>query len=165
MSILRQGLSPNQHFVLFYDSTVDPMAVPANKGFAEALRVATQLEKSGLFSVVDTNEYSPEELQKAYYQAVQVSVYKQYKIRQVFGSRRHSGWLFGKGVPALLVYERSYPTVIKKIQGGSRVELRDSFAEQVYPRDEGGVVVSIRDYMERFVDDSWEVLNVAEENR
>jgi len=67
---------------------------------------------------------------KGYFDAVGPSVLKKYRIRQVFGSRRNSGWLFGKGVPALIVVDpgKQYP-------------------EDVYPRKEGGQIVTINDFL------------------
>jgi len=61
---------------------------------------------------IDTSNMTDEEIQHIYIEAIQPSVYNKYRIRQIFGSRRHSGWLFGKHVPALLVYDEGgrYPT-------------------------------------------------------
>jgi len=50
-------------------------------------------------------------------------------VRQVFGSRRHSGWLFGRGVPALVVVGAS------------------GFAEDVYPHDSAGRYVMIAEFL------------------
>ena len=59
------------------------------------------------------------------------SVLKKYRVRQVFGSRRHSGWLFGRQVPALVAYDEKtgYPT-------------------DVYPHEQGLTSVEIETFLE-----------------
>lgn len=120
-------------FTLYYDSSVDAFSVPCNKGFADSLRTITQLERLSprTFKVVDVDGISPRELRDAYELAVTASVFKQYRIRQVFGSRRNSGTSFGKGVPALLVRQR-----------GSGI------AEEVYPHDAAEGCLTIREAMD-----------------
>ena len=155
---LKETLSANVRFVLFYDSTVVPLPDDRSRGFSEALKLATLLEKKHRCVLVDTSELSPEELHQAYAKAVGTSVYKKYRIRQVFGSRRRSGWLFGKHVPALFVYERNFPTVVAEKPGievlfkqaTTRVELGQNIPDDVYPRDEGGMIVTIGDFLEQF---------------
>lgn len=86
-----------------------------------------ELEKLGLpCERIDTTKMPNDDIIDAYGQAILPSVYRKYRIRQVFGSRRNSGWLFGKQVPALLVFEKDgkYPT-------------------DVYPHEEHGTEVTI----------------------
>jgi len=45
-------------------------------------------EKGIPYEMVDTNRLSEEEIQTAYIDACMPSVYKKFKLRQVFGSRR-----------------------------------------------------------------------------
>ena len=68
----------NKRYVLLYDSATDPVPDKRNAGFAEALRNATLLERGSLCTVVDVSEYSPNELQEAFMEAVVVSVLKKY---------------------------------------------------------------------------------------
>lgn len=150
MSSLRTFLPSNYRCVLYYNSLEDPFPDTRNEGFAEALRLATQLEAKGICTVVDTSEMSPEELLEGYSQAVAASVLKKYRIRQVFGSKRHSGAFFGKQVPALLVYERRFPSVVKPLLGGNpKLNLTQSYAEDVFPHDNGGVMTSVVDWLEK----------------
>ncbi len=58
------------------------------------------------------------------------AVWRKYRVRQVFGSKRHPGSLFGKGVPALVVYERA-----------------DHAPIDVYPHEEDGRLVTIREFL------------------
>jgi hypothetical protein len=62
------------------------------------------------------------------------SVIKKFGIRRVFGSRRRSGWLFGREVPALLVYEE---------EGEDPVD--------VYPHDELGIIKTTKQYLENML--------------
>ncbi|MCS6936973.1 MAG: hypothetical protein RMJ96_03495 [Candidatus Bipolaricaulota bacterium] len=69
---------------------------------------------------------------KAYMKAVMPAVLRKYRVRQVFGSKRHPGRFFGKEVPALVVYENGHP--------------RD-----IYPHEENGQVISIKAFLESFL--------------
>ena len=116
-----------------YRSTIhQPLDVASNKGFHEVMNLLWLLEKKGISNeVIDVDSLSEDDVQKAYLAAVVPSVFKKFRIRQVFGSRRRSGWLFGRGVPALLVYEEG--------------EQRPS---DVYPHEEGqGRVKPIREFL------------------
>jgi len=116
-------------FELYYDTKKKPMDVPANHGFDKVLVL---LKKQGIdYKVIDTGKLSDTEIQEKYIEACTPSVYKKYRIRQVFGSRRHSGWLFGSDVPALLVYEgtRQYPA-------------------DVFPHEELGRIITIKEYLD-----------------
>lgn len=121
--------------VLYYSSLEVPLDLPANTGFdpKEILKLLGILKRKGVeYEAIDSSALPQEEVLEAYLNAIVPSVYKKYRIRRIFGSRRHSGWLFGKGVPGLLVYEeeKNYPT-------------------DVFPHEEqSGKIVTIRDYLE-----------------
>lgn len=89
------------------------------------------LEKLGVpCERIDTAKMTEDEVTSAYFEATFPSVYKKYRIRQIFGSRRSSGWLFGKQVPALLVFGDG-----------------DKYPTDVYPHEEMGKEVTIEEYM------------------
>ena len=117
---------------LYRSAKHQPLEVPSNKHFHEVLNLLRLLEKKGVSNeIIDTDSLSEEEIQKAYLDAVVPSVFKKFGIRRVFGSRRRSGWLFGRGVPALLVYEEG-----------------EQYPSDVYPHDEGqGRVKTIREFL------------------
>ena len=116
-------------FELYYDTKKKPIDVPANHGFDKVLELLNN--KGFNYKVIDTNKLSNEEIQEKYIEACAPSVYKKYRIRQVFGSRRHSGWLFGKGVPALLVYEEA-----------------EKYPVDVFPHEERGRIITVKEYLE-----------------
>jgi len=121
-----------EKYIFLHDPSVAPIETPENEGFAEALALFTTLQQGGVpIEVVNTTQLDERVLQDRYLHAVAASVVKKYRIRQVFGSRRRSGWLFGKGVPALLVYKEwsQYP-------------------EDVYPHNNAGRIVTIKDFLE-----------------
>ena len=121
---------------LYYDSTEEPLDIPANYGVANGFALLEQARKRGIdCEWVDTSKLSEADRMRAYFDAVGPSVRKKYRIRQVFGSRRNSGWLFGKGVPALVV-----------------VDSAKQHPEDVYPRKEVGQMVTIHDFLEILVD-------------
>ena len=100
--------------------------LPCNAGIDTALAHAEELRRRGFsVQVVDTSEMGPGELQGQYIEAIGPSVVKKYRVRQVFGSRRRAGWLFGRGVPALVVVGSS------------------GAAEDVYPHERAGKLVTI----------------------
>lgn len=82
--------------------------------------------------MVETSTLSNEALMRAYLEAVMPSVWRKYRVRQVFGSKRHPGRFFGKEVPALVIYENGHP--------------RD-----IYPHEENGQVISIKAFLESFL--------------
>ncbi|HWP63318.1 MAG TPA: hypothetical protein VNO86_07605, partial [Candidatus Binatia bacterium] len=61
---------------------------------------------------------------------------RRYSVRRAFGTRRHGGLHFGRGVPALLVYET---------EAGVPTE--------VYPHHEGERVVTVRDALVHILQD------------
>jgi hypothetical protein len=120
-------------YVLYYDSSAAVSATGVNSGFDEVLPLIPVLQGQGhSFEIVDTSGFDDESIQARYMDAIGPSVLKKYRIRQVFGSRRRSGWLFGTIVPALLVYR------------GDR-----HFPEDVFPHEAAGRCVTIKDYLER----------------
>lgn len=72
------------------------------------------------------------EAEEAYIRlAVPPSMRQRYRVRLVFGTHKYAGGFFGKGVPALIVYEDGSP-------------------QDVYPHEEqDGTIVTINDYLER----------------
>ena len=117
---------------LYYSTKHQPLDAPANEGFHEVTNLLWLLEKKGVnHEIIDTDSLSEEEMQEAYLAAVVPSVFKKFGIRRVFGSRRRSGWLFGRGAPALLVYEEG-----------------EEYPSDVYPHDMGqGKVRTIRSFL------------------
>lgn len=112
------------------------LVAPANRGFdlATVRSLLGQLELGGVrVEWVETTTLSDEELMRNYLHAIAApAASKKHRFRQVFGSKRYPGRLFGKEVPALVVYEdgANYPS-------------------DVYPHDESGRLVTIRDFLER----------------
>jgi hypothetical protein len=91
---------------LYQSSAQAPEDVPANKGYRNVANLLRLLSRRGIESeTIDIVRLSPDDLLKAYNDAVAPSVRKKFGIRRVFGSRRRSGSFFGREVPALLVYE------------------------------------------------------------
>lgn len=83
--------------------------------------------------MVETSALSDEALMKAYIEAVMPSVVRKYRVRQVFGSKRHPGRFFGKEVPALVIYdEKGHPI-------------------DIYPHEENGQVIPIKAFLEGFL--------------
>jgi hypothetical protein len=123
------------HFKLYYSSMVKPFDSAANEGFGEVLELLERVERKGITCErVDTSKLTDEEIFNAYTRSViGPTQLKKYKVRQVFGSARRSGWLFGKQVPALVVYGSSSSQV----------------PEDIFPHATGGHTVTIREYLEK----------------
>ncbi len=123
------------HLKLYYSTTVKPFDSPVNEGFDEVLELLEKVERKGITCErIDTSQLTDEEIFNAYMRSViGPTQLKKYRVRQIFGSARHSGWLFGKQVPALVVYGSS----------GSQVP------EDVFPHATGGHIVTIREYLEK----------------
>ncbi len=118
---------------LYCDRAAILRGVPCNDGIDKALERIEQLRAQGSdVQVVDTGRMSDEEIQANYFRAIQPSVRKKYSVRQIFGSRSRSGWLFGRAVPALVVQEPS---------GGAVAD--------VFPHNESGRIVTIQDALNR----------------
>jgi hypothetical protein len=120
-------------FKLYYSTTIEPFDAPRNDGFRDVFSLLKQLEKRNIkCQVIDTSQLTAEQVGEAYiHSVVGPTQLKKYRVRQIFGSARHSGWLFGKQVPALVVYF-----------SGSQVP------EDVYPHDELGHTVTIKEHLE-----------------
>jgi hypothetical protein len=125
------------HLKLYYCTTVKPFDSPANEGWNEVLELLEKVERKGITSErIDTNQLKDEEIFNAYMRSViGPTQLKKYKVRQVFGSARHSGWLFGKQVPALVVYSSR----------GSEIP------EDIFPHSGGGRIITIREYLEKIM--------------
>ncbi len=122
------------HLKLYYSTKIEALDTLANEGFGEVLELLKRIEDKGVkCDRIDTSRLSDEEVFEAYMRSViGPTQLKKYKVRQVFGSARHSGWLFGKQVPALVVY-------------GSSTQV----PEDVFPHATGARVVTIRQYLEK----------------
>lgn len=119
---------------LIHHSQTAPLDSRENEGF-EFLKVKAlleRLEKLGVaWEAIDTAPMPADQLSDLYLESTLPTAYRKYHVRQVFGSKRHSGFLFGKGVPALLVYE----------PGGR-------YPSDVYPHRAGDRIVTIRTFLE-----------------
>ena len=121
------------HMKLYYSTKIEAFDTLANEGFGEVLELLKKIEDKGIkCDRIDTSQLKDEEVFEAYIGSITPTQLKKYKVRQVFGSARHSGWLFGKQVPALVVY-------------GSSTQ----FPEDVFPHVTGARVVTIRQYLEK----------------
>ncbi len=120
--------------IFFFDSSVQPFE---GKGDLDGIsQMLEQLKKKGfIVKQTDVRDFSEADVYDIYMEAMIPSVRKKYRIRQVFGSQRHSGFLFAKHVPALLVYENP------KAQHPS----------DVYPREEGRRLVGIEDFLRKLL--------------
>ena len=119
---------------LIHHSQTQPLASPDNESFdLRAIQaILRRLEGLGVvWEIVDTMTISDEELTNLYIEATLPTARTKYRVRQVFGSKRHAGFLFGRGVPALLVYE-----------------LGKSSPVDVYPHRRGTRTVTIRAFLE-----------------
>jgi len=119
---------------LFYSNTIEPFDDARNEGFREVFTLLKQVEGKGVkCQRIDTNQLTAEQIAQAYIQSViGPTQLKKYKVRQIFGSARNSGWLFGRQVPALVVFAT-----------GSQVP------EDVYPHSFLGRTFTIREYLEK----------------
>ncbi len=81
-------------------------------------------------TIMDTGVMTAEERMRAYIYALTPSVHQKYRVRRVFGSQRHAGSSFGRGVPALVVWD--------EVEG---------FARDLLPHEKMGRIVTIYDYL------------------
>lgn len=124
----------NMTLKLICHSHTRPLASPANGGFdlRQIRGIFRRLESLGVpWEIVDTMTTSGEELTNLYIEATLPTARRKYRVRQVFGTKRHAGCLFGRGVPALLVYEHGKP-----------------YPVDVYPHRRGTRTATIRAYLE-----------------
>lgn len=119
---------------MYYSTAIQPFDDDRNEGYDKVSALLQEVENKGVkCHRIDTSRLSEEEITDAYiHSVVGPTQLKKYRVRQVFGSARHSGWLFGKQVPALVVY-----------RSGSQVP------EDVLPHAVGGHIVTIREYLEK----------------
>ena len=118
---------------LIYGSTVSLFDKPHNKDFDKALvLLKNEMHHYAKVEIIEAEKISNEERYNIYSQAcVPSSVRGKFRLRQVFGTKRKSGRFFGKGVPALLVYENDieYPV-------------------SVYPHEKNGKTTTIKEFLE-----------------
>ncbi len=124
---------------LISHSQIQPLSSPENEGFdlSEIKTILQQLEELGLSGeIIDSMTNSDEELTDLYLEATLPTARKKYQVRQVFGSKRHAGYLFGKEVPALLVYEpgKQYPVDLYPHRSGNRTVTIRGFLEGLLKR-------------------------------
>lgn len=122
---------------LIHREQMPPPNFRANEGLdrAEIEDLLKELEKLGVsWEVIETSRMSDDDLLKLYSEAIVPAVQKKYPIRKIFGTNRNSRVNFGKGVPALLVYEpgSDYPV-------------------DVYPHGTGRNIVTIRTFLESLI--------------
>ena len=120
----------------YFSSEDEPFATPTNDGVGNVSELLDRLNEQGVpVDQIDVARLTEKERANAYLDAIQVSVYKKYKIRQVFGSRRLSGTFFGKQVPALILRN-----------------LATGHPEAVYPHQEPGEVAPIAVFLRAYID-------------
>jgi len=118
-------------YVLYHEPAAVLRELACNAGIDTALARADELRRRGIpVELVDTSGMGPGELQGRYIEAIGASVLKKYRVRQVFGSRRRAGWLFGRGVPGLVVVGPS------------------GTVEDLYPHERAGKLITISDFFE-----------------
>ncbi len=118
---------------LYCDRAAILREIPCNEGIDKALERLDEFRAQGInVQIVDTCHMSEQEIQADYIRAILPSVRKKYSVRQIFGSRSRSGWLFGRAVPALVVREASGEAVA-----------------DVFPHNESGRIVTIQDALSR----------------
>ena len=131
-------------------SRTQPLASPDNEGLdlAEIRDIFRRLEPLGvLWEIVDTMTMSEEQLENLYIEATLPTARTKYRVRQVFGSKRHAGFLFGRGVPALLVYEpgRPHPADVYPHRRGARtVTIRAFLQDLLKTLEKAPVIVESR---------------------
>jgi len=132
---VRKNSGPIHKLVYYFSSQVTPFQIEENIGLEEVPDLLEQVQQQGIHvDKVDLSTLSEEEQWKLYNEAVIAAMISKCAIRQVFGSRRRSGWLFGHKVPALLVY-RAMP----------------NYPAEVYPCRRKGQVVTIREFLKKLL--------------
>jgi len=111
----------------------------ANVELHEATDLLDRIDREKIADVqkTDTSSYSREKLYHIYLRAAMAAVRNKYAVRQVFGSRSQSGTLFGRQVPALLIYE-----------------VEDSpFPDHLYPHEKNRRMITIADALRALVEE------------
>ena len=121
---------------LIHHSQTLPLESLENDGFdlLKIKELLERLEKLGVaWEAIDTTAMSADQLSDLYFESILPAVYRKYHVRQVFGSKRHSASLFGKEVPALLVYEpgKETPSDTYPHRAGDRIVTIRSFLEDI----------------------------------
>lgn len=99
------------HFKLVCPSRSEVWDQPANDGFdrEDVIRRLGELRRSGHdYDLINGDAISADERQSLYGEAFAALAHagNRYRIRQVFGSRRHGGGDYlGTGIPALIVFD------------------------------------------------------------
>jgi hypothetical protein len=103
------SISPmDKEYVLYCSRSAILNEHPYNAGIYEALERAEDLRKQGWkIRAVDTAQMTEDEKYAAYLRSTTPAMKNKSPIRQVFGSLKQSGFMFGLGVPALLVQSPS----------------------------------------------------------
>jgi hypothetical protein len=119
-----------------YINLSDPSSIyrdaECNKGIEQVPALLDEIRRRGeIVEIRNAAEMSEEELLTAYFtDAAVAAVYGKYRVRTVFGSNRHPGISFGKGVPALSVRGSAANT-----------------APNVYPHNMSGRYVTIYEFL------------------
>src|SRR3972149_10244958 len=135
---------------LISHSRTPPLALPENEGFdlGEIRGIFRRLEALGVpWEIVDTLRMPDQELADLYLEATLPTARRKYRVRQVFGSKRHAGFLFGRGVPALPAQEPGtpYPADVYPHRRGTRtVTIRTFLKELLKTLEKAPVAVEIR---------------------
>lgn len=123
-----------------FSSRHDPMECEANAGLDRVPRLLEMARRLGVrVEEIDTADWPEERLREAYLQAVTPAIRRHsraYSVREAFGTRRRGGQHYGRKVPALLV-----------LADGSEA------VEDVYPHREGDRFVTIREFLDRLLED------------
>jgi hypothetical protein len=120
-------------FELFYDPDLSSIfdTVPQNKDVRDVLEHIDDFRKDGApIEKRNTAKMSATDLEHAYIRAILPSVYRKYRVRQMFGSRRQAGLFFGRGVQALLITDTTNQT-----------------PGDIYPHEQADRVVTIHDFL------------------
>ena len=121
---------------LYHDPEGGALGVPENEGIEQVMDLLEEARRRRIqVEIVDARRLSQEDLTEAYGHAIIPSVWKRVGIRRAFGTRRSSAAFFGRGVPALLVYE-----------GGKE------YPSDVYPHREGTRIVTIREFLQTLLE-------------
>jgi hypothetical protein len=121
-------------YLLYYDVS-NPAAIskdtPPNTGIDAVLaRLQDFRPKGQPLEIMDIGKMTEEQRMTAYIRALTPSVYQKYRVRKVFGSQRHAGFAFGRGVPALVVWDDA-----------------EGFALDVYPHEKLGRIITIYEFL------------------
>lgn len=94
----------DKEYVLYCKRSAILKDHPCNLGIYEALQRAEDLRRQGWkVRLVDTSQMTEDERYAVYVRSTTPAMKNKNPIRQVFGSRKQSGFMFGSGVPALLI--------------------------------------------------------------